>query len=158
MGYAVKGKTIHTYAPGRTITGKGAKAGNAWAWELCKAGKLASWSHTKSEGFRLALTNDEHRANFGQDSWAELPTMNADAFLERLAAIDPTGTHIPAGWDAECRKHLAVPVVPAWLDPDPAPKRRGSVVRVRALLAELSDLDLSEESRALLDLIGEVAA
>ncbi len=155
MGYAVKGKTLHTYEPSRSIVGKGAKAANAWAWELCKAGRLESWSYLKGEGFRVAETVAEHRALFGRDEWATLPVMDVDRMLGYLADLDPAGDHVPTVWADTCRKVLPAPLAP--VSPIGA-KTRGSVVKVRRLLAELAEQELSEDARALLDLVAEVAA
>lgn len=139
MGYAVKGITRHTFDPSRSITGKYAKAANAWAWELCKAEKITYWSHSKSEGFRLAQTAEEHAA-FGSDDWAYLTTFDAAGMLARLRNIDPEGTCIPDVWATECGKTTEKP-------------KKATPAELRKLFAQLSAMDLPDDARALLQAV-----
>jgi hypothetical protein len=144
MGYATKGKTAHTFEPSRSITGKAAKAANAWAWELCKADQVTYWSHSKTDGFRLARTAEERDA-FGSDDWAYLTTMTAAEMLSTLATIDPTGAHVPEAHADACRKVLVT---------DDAPKaKRTTVAELRKVLADLAAFDLPEDARALLQAV-----
>lgn len=144
MGYTVKGTTRTKYEPGRSVTGKAAKAAHCWLWELCKVGKVASWTWTRGEGFRVAWTEDTHRAYSGREEWGDLPTLDAGQVLERCAELDPAGDHLPAAQHADtCRKAL---------EPAPAVKPgRTTVAQLRSVLAELSTLDLPADARRILE-------
>lgn len=142
MGYNVKGTTRTTFEPGRSVTGKAAKAAHCWLWELCKVGRVASWTWTRGEGFRVAWDETTHRAYSGREEWGTLPTLNADEVLTRCAELDPTGAYLPAAQHADtCRKAL---------EPAAPKKARTTVAQLRSVLDQLAAFDLPADARALL--------
>lgn len=146
MAAATKvGSGRHTFLPGRSVPGAKNKAAHAWVWELCKAHRLASWSYTKGEGFRIAWTESVHDAMFGSEEWSSLDVLDAGEVLSRCALLDPSGDLIPEAHADACRKVLRSAQV------EVRSSGRSSVAELRALVAELSGMDLPEEARALLE-------
>lgn len=145
MGYIVKGTTRTKFEPGRSVTGKANKAAHCWLWELCKVGRVASWTYTKGEGFRVAWDEATHRTYSGREEWGTLDTLTSDQVLERCATLDPAGDYLPAAPHAEvCRKVL---------EPAPAKKARTTVAQLRQVLDELASLDLPADARRILEAV-----